>query len=194
MSCIVSSAKTVSCSAGKVTDSDSLTALIKHYQKGHSDNLDNELNYYASQNCEKDMLLKAARSEASNGKCHPHQYRIPQAARNQTHDALQKIDFSTIKTFDSLHRLLKSELGPIAGVGPLMIYDTALRIGAYQGLYPEKVYLHAGTREGSQNMGIKSKESVLEKSCFPEEIQKLDPVHIENFLCIYKNELEALYS
>jgi len=193
MSCISSSAKTVSCSVGKVTDSDSLTALIKDYQKVHSKNLDNELNYYASQNYEKGMLEKAARSEASNGNCHPHQYRILRAARNKTLESLQKLDFSGLNTFESLYNLLKSELGPISGVGPLMIYDTALRIGAYRSLYPEKVYLHAGTRKGSQNLGIKLKGNTLDKSQLPEEIQVLEPMHIENFLCIYKDHLKKFY-
>ena len=40
----------------------------------------------------------------------------------------------------------------IKGIGELTIYDTALRIGFYLDIYPDKVYLHAGTREGAKRL------------------------------------------
>ena len=39
-------------------------------------------------------------------------------------------------------------------MGELVVYDTALRIGARFGLEPEKVYVHRGTREGVRKLGL----------------------------------------
>ena len=36
----------------------------------------------------------------------------------------------------------------VKGFGELSIYDTAVRIGAHLRIEPDKVYLHAGAREG----------------------------------------------
>ncbi|MEK7411500.1 MAG: hypothetical protein AAB327_09000, partial [Actinomycetota bacterium] len=45
-----------------------------------------------------------------------------------------------------------THVGHFDDLGPLYVYDTALRIGAKKGQMPKVVYLHAGTREGAKKL------------------------------------------
>jgi len=40
----------------------------------------------------------------------------------------------------------------VYGVGELACYDAALRIGGNLNIFPEKIYLHAGTRTGAREL------------------------------------------
>jgi hypothetical protein len=42
---------------------------------------------------------------------------------------------------------VKREIGSVHGIGKLMVYDIAHRIGAYLGKPPTLVYSHRGTRK-----------------------------------------------
>ncbi|MEK4229747.1 hypothetical protein [Solibacillus sp. FSL H8-0538] len=90
----------------------------------------------------------------------------------------------------------------IEGFGPVGVYDTALRIGVYMGIYPEMVYIHAGSKEGTKLLLGKDYTAkiayyfmgdldypVLDPLVYPEEIQNLAPYHIENFLCNRINKI-----
>jgi hypothetical protein len=72
-----------------------------------------------------------------------------------------------------------------------MVYDTALRIGAYLHLKPELVYLHAGTRIGARNLGFDSSAEFIATRNFPDEFRCLSASEIEDVLCIYKDELNS---
>ena len=76
----------------------------------------------------------------------------------------------------------------INGIGELTEYDIASRIAACYGIYPQKVYLHAGTREGAKKIGLKTyKDRHLEISKFPKWLQGEEPYVIEDFLCVCKD-------
>ena len=80
----------------------------------------------------------------------------------------------------------------IKGIGDLTIYDTATMIGAKNGVYPQKVYLHAGAAIGAKALGVKGAE--VDKSAFVAlcpAFNKLTPMQIEDFLCIYKSHLQG---
>ena len=62
---------------------------------------------------------------------------------------------------------------PIPKIGELAVYDTALRIGARFGLEPEKVYVHAGTRDGAHALGFDRRLAVIEMDELPVPIQQL---------------------
>jgi hypothetical protein len=51
--------------------------------------------------------------------------------------------------FGDLFHLVGAALDSIHGLGELYVYDTSLRIGAKLNLFPDRVYLHAGTRLGA---------------------------------------------
>jgi hypothetical protein len=97
-------------------------------------------------------------------------------------------------TFDRLFQIVDETLSPIRGVGELMIYDTALRLGANRGLQPRRVYLHAGTRIGARALGFPRGRKSLEPTELPRALQALRPDQIEDVLCIYKDELRHLTS
>lgn len=126
-----------------------------------------------------------------SGKRHPHQYRIPLSILREVERDLQAVSASlrSCATFDELFRLVQSEIGGICGVGELTIYDVTTRLGAYLGLEPERVYLHAGTKEGARYLGINTRRESFEPSELPCAFRKLRPREIEDCLCIYKRQL-----
>jgi hypothetical protein len=97
------------------------------------------------------------------------------------------------ETFEQLHNRIASLRFKF--VGPLIIYDTAYRIGAKLGLEPRLVYLHCGTRKGALLLGLGKGRPYLR----PEELQErneafrfLRPYEIEDCLCIYKRDIERI--
>lgn len=97
-------------------------------------------------------------------------------------------NLSNYTTFVELHNAI--ETLKIDGIGDLTIYDTATMIGCPIGVYPEVVYLHAGTADGAKALGINgataTKEQFVEVC---DAFEKLEPIQIEDFLCIYKDQL-----
>jgi hypothetical protein len=78
-------------------------------------------------------------------------------------------------------------------VGELMVYDTALRIGAFLKLEPVSVYLHAGTKTGAKALGLTvSGKKNINVTDLPKEFRKLKPHEIEDCLCIYKDNIDSL--
>jgi hypothetical protein len=76
-------------------------------------------------------------------------------------------------------------------MGELVVYDTALRIGARFGLEPEKVYVHRGTRDGVRKLGLDARRETIEMDELPAPIRRLTPREAEDFLCIYKDTLSS---
>lgn len=91
-------------------------------------------------------------------------------------------------SFDKLHKAIKDITEH--GIGELSKYDTATCFGCERGIYPTVVYLHAGTADGAKALGINgataTKEQFVEVC---DAFEKLEPIQIEDFLCIYKNLL-----
>ena len=92
-------------------------------------------------------------------------------------------------SFDDLFDLVDKHILPIQGIGPLTVYDTALRIGARLGLSPTRVYLHAGTRAGARELGLDAQRGTIEMDELPEPLRQLSPREAEDLLCIYKSWL-----
>lgn len=117
-------------------------------------------------------------------------------ANNCYHEWLKIVEanierLSTIATFEEL--IEEVEKLKIKGIGDLTIYDTATMIGASNGVYPQKVYLHAGAKTGAKALGVKG--AVVDKSVFVAlcpAFDKLTPMQIEDFLCIYKSHLQGI--
>jgi hypothetical protein len=91
--------------------------------------------------------------------------------------------------FRVLHDVVERSIRPIRGIGELAVYDFSLRIGAFLGLSPTMVYLHAGARDGARALGLKGVR--LDPRELPPAFSKLSPAEIEDCLCIYKNELRS---
>lgn len=123
----------------------------------------------------------------------PHQYRVKnEALEGSRMVLLQSIGrIQVCESFHQLFLLVESLIGPINGIGPLTIYDTAFRIGIKLGLFPEYIYLHAGTKEGARNLGLYTNEPYLEICQVPNTFQKLKSSEIENIFCIYKDRFKV---
>jgi hypothetical protein len=135
------------------------------------------------------IVRTAALSKLPDGRRHPHQRRIPGRVLQQAANALVKATFAAA-TFEDLHETVRKTIGPIRGIGELAVYDIACRIGTDLGWTPDRVYLHAGTREGARALGLGG--ATLSKSELPKEFHRLSPAEIEDCLCIYKDDLRRL--
>ena len=126
-----------------------------------------------------------------DGKRYDHQRRLRVPTLEEARRRLQKATsrLKRARDFDHLHRLVKEEIGPMHGIGELMVYDTALRIGAKLGLKPRQVYLHSGTRQGARRLGLCWRRPYLSVACFPPQFRELAPHEIEDCVCIFKAKL-----
>lgn len=77
------------------------------------------------------------------------------------------------------------------GIGPMMIYNIAERIGAYRNIYPERyVYLHAGPMKGWRRMMGKSERRFrVPVEEIPHQLRSLKPHDVEDFLCEFRDLL-----
>lgn len=133
----------------------------------------------------------AALARTADGKCEHHQRRIGLKRLMPFERALQerRRAIAVCRSFDALLRLIDE--ARTAGVGDLAVYDTAVRIGRYLGLAPQRVYLHAGTRAGAKALGLDTSRGVLERDELPVPLRRLACDAAEDFLCIYKDELRG---
>ena len=152
-----------------------------------------EMRFYRIQPTLQQSIEVSCLAKLPSGKRHPHQRRIPQAVLEESRRRLSAIDFKgTCRDFDELYSIVEHQIGDISGIGDLTIYDTAQRIGAYLGLEPDLIYLHAGTREGAKALGLDVANGTLTLQNLPKPFQRLKPYEIEDCLCIYKDELRML--
>lgn len=169
----------------------SLNAIIAHYLANYSDNADRELRFYSRQCTLDDALEHAALARLPSGKRAHHQRRLSSSTLDAAWSALKKCDITAFTHFHDLFYLIDETVRPIDGIGELYVYDTALRIGAFLGLAPDRVYLHAGVRVGARALGFSCGDYIL-CSDLPREFSVLQPHQIEDCLCIYKRELATL--
>jgi len=153
--------------------------------------------YYARLECSDSHLRRApsfaravelaAMAKGADGKMLSHQRRIGNITLRRWSIRLKRRlkEIRACRNFDELHDLLWRLR--IAGVGELAVYDAAVRLGAYLGHKPKCVYLHAGTRSGARDLGIKKASGkTLAMRDLPAPLRRLGADHVENFLCIYK--------
>ncbi len=109
----------------------------------------------------------------------------------------KKKEFLAIKDFDKLYEQLKllKRTNKIEGIGDLIIYDTATCLGCPNNVFPSSIYIHAGVAKGlvalfdKQRFGSKLNPKKLTDK-YP-AFNTLEPIQIEDFLCIYHNDLEG---
>lgn len=134
-------------------------------------------------------ILNAVKISPVDGRKHRHQWRLPEhvlsVAQSKLLDASKEI--RAARDFESLHVIVKEEIGQIDGVGPLAVYDIAHQLGAFLGKEPKLVYLHSGSAEGAALLGFTG--DTVDKKELPEVFSPLTCAEIEDFLCIYKKQL-----
>lgn len=139
-----------------------------------------------------DAVGYASRGQTTDGKRHLHQRRLKKSTLAEVERLLTSVDLRQYRDFASLYKAIANRLDRCSGVGPLMKYDTALRIGANLGVFPERVYLHSGTSAGAKALGFSVKDSPIERSRLPKAFHSLEPHELEDCLCIFKPALQEL--
>ena len=109
------------------------------------------------------------------------------------------------RDFEQLYDMVEAATCKIYGLGSLTIYDMALRIGFIQEkpILPEKfVYIQSGALTGARNLSISPDAAVLGRTTwsttrydliryFP-GFGSMESMYIEDFLCVFHNELANL--
>jgi len=165
--------------------------VLAHYIKCQRPRLDAELAWFAQPQPIGAAVARAAAANGSDGKRLPHQRRLLKTVIPAASAKLQRAvkTFQRGRTFDELFNVIQVTIGHIPGVGPLYVYDTALRLSAFLGLQPAEVYLHAGARDGAKRLLGNLAVSMVPLAQFPRTLNKLLPYEMENLLCCYREYL-----
>jgi hypothetical protein len=170
----------------------SLSEIVRDYIANCRRDEDAELEYFSSPPKLRAAIRIAALAINEDGKRHPHQRRIPGDTLEHFRRALtrKRKALRSSKTFSELMQISEKVAEGFWKNSKLTVYDTTLRIGAYLGIQPDRIYLHAGARKGAMALGFKGSLLFLKRSQLPKEFRKLKPYELEHCLCIYKNHLK----
>jgi hypothetical protein len=172
-----------------------LREVVTYYRRDHRAAL-MELEFYRRCRSFEDAVRAAALSTNGNGK-HPYQWRIPLGLLRRAAARLSRATSALKRSpdFDEVIRIVDKEAGSIRGIGDLAVYDFALRIGARLRRLPERVYLHAGTREGAKALGLNVRgRASVEMQELPRTLRRLKAWEAEDVLCIFKDEFPKVFA
>jgi hypothetical protein len=166
-----------------------LAAIVRAYRAECRQRAHAELDTFAAEPSLSTAVRRASFAQTPDGRRYHHQRRLPRATLEAVFSLVRRLPLARCGSFHELHEILREAIGPVHGVGRLMIYDTALRIGAKLGLEPDRVYLHAGTLDGARNLGLDWRAESVELRELPVELRRLKAHEVEDVLCIYKDRL-----
>lgn len=146
-----------------------------------------EMEFYRNQDSFADALRAAALCETKCGTMHDHQRRIGKEQVHESYQVLRRSKLESCKTFEALEEKIHGAVHDMDRIGDLYTYDVAQRIGAYLGLKPEHVYLHAGTLRGARNLGLRPRRRFLHMDELPPSLQGIDAALLEDFFCMKKD-------
>ena len=168
--------------------------IVAHYLAEKKPKADNERRWFRIQPKIHDAVRLAGLARGPHSKRFRHQYRIPERILQRASRALLKNlhRLGRSKSFEELFQTVQDTVSTIPGIGPLTVYDTAIRIGARLELSPQRVYLHAGTQHGAAGLGLNPEGISLPLSDLPEALDQLSGEEAEDVLCIYAADLARL--
>lgn len=133
-------------------------------------------------------VYRAVASRDRNGKMHNHQSKVRESARNLLGDRIIE-EIVTAEDFDMLHDFI-DELKPW-GIGPVTVYDVSVRIGAFLGLEPQSLYLHAGVLAGWEALmgplASRAQFGRVRRMDWPMALIGMKADDVEDFLCTYRS-------
>jgi len=142
-----------------------------------------------------EAIKRAALGQNHKNVMDEHQWHIGYTTAKIALEELMKYHrmLRSTKHFSELFKITEKVRAKTYGIGDLWSYDTALRIGFKLKIYPDKVYLQRGAREGARKLFNRKRilGRALDKSVFTENFQELEELQcyeIENFLCCYKSK------
>jgi hypothetical protein len=172
--------------------SSQLAAIVARYKEECCLRSTAELESFADEPSLDAAIDRAGLARQPTGKRYSHQRRIPGEVLAAARRRLRRAHLSASGSFDDLYQRVQKAIRPIPGVGALMVYDSALRIGAKLKLTPARVYLHAGTRVGARALGLNWRADSIARTELPRVLRRLPPHQVEDLLCIFKNQLRSL--
>ncbi len=140
--------------------------------------------------------ILVACASVHNNKKHGHQKRIKPIILEEFGIKVTLIikQIENVKNFDGLLNLINNI--SLKGIGPLAKYDIALRIGFYKKIYPEKIYLHAGTKKGAEILlRNKIKDKYISKETLTKiypNLEKLTCAELEVYLCVFTKKNNSI--
>lgn len=121
---------------------------------------------------------------------HNHQYKVGLKKLEKFFvDKMSKIDCSLFEEANSFDEILNIvERNRIIGIGELTCYDIAFRIAYCLNIYPDKVYLHRGSKDGAKKLlNKKIRRRFLKKEDLPLDFENMECYKIVIFLCQNRN-------
>lgn len=169
-----------------------LAALVRQYERQFIRKCQDRKAWYISAPDLRTAIIRAAESIDENGLCEPHQRRVGRIRLRRFAKALaaKQSKIKQCSSFDQLHSVVGSVR--MERIGALTVYDVSERIGAFMRLRPETVYLHAGAAEGAKSLGVRGSGGKISIDALPRPLRSLSAHDIENFLCIFKDELSGI--
>jgi hypothetical protein len=167
-----------------------LDAVVRAYEQKHRRKAEAQLKSFADEPTLEAAVSRAGlavRHDGKRWKRYDHQRRLAAHVLEAVRQCLLKTPLAECASFHELFVEVQRAIGGIPGVGELMVYDTALRIGAKLHLQPDRVYLHSGTRQGARRLGLNWRAEWLEVHDLPEQLRSLPPWQVEDILCIFKD-------
>jgi len=131
-----------------------LAAIVRAYKNRHRFGGCDELAGFRDERTLGAAIRRAGMAERCDGKRFSHQRRLPKTVLKAATAALHRASVRKANDFDELHQRVGNAIGSLVGIGELMVYDAALRLGAHLRLLPRRVYLHRGTRRGARALGL----------------------------------------
>jgi hypothetical protein len=168
--------------------------IAQHYVAHYREREGRELRWFEIQPSLRDAIEVAGLATSPSGKRLAHQRRIPGEVLRQWADTLHEraTHLQNAGSFDGLFKEIEKVGRQLHGIGELTIYDTALRIGAFLKLAPDRVYLHAGTRQGARALGIGAGTTHIARSALPAGLRRLPAAEIEDCLCLYAQDIARI--
>jgi hypothetical protein len=170
----------------------SLSTLVAIYRRKHGPRIAAYLDYFTKLEAHDDAIRFACHGK--EGRIHGHQHLVGKEKVEQARKVLQRHadEIMACKSFDDLLTLVEDRTSSIDRFGILAVYDTSLRLGAHLHLWPEVVYLHAGTKKGCKALGVETKGGTVEMERLPKPVRELEPYQAEDFMCIFKDEFAGV--
>ena len=161
-----------------------LREVVADYRRFHAPVAKAEIAFYAGLPYA-EAIARATRAERPDGKRHDHQRRISQNAIREVGKALATANFKGVRSFSVLYQQLSALTRRVKGIGPLFVYDTAVRIGANRKLHPTTVYVHAGVKKGVRAVIRGNLRSSVSPTEFPPPLSRCTAAELEDLLCIF---------
>lgn len=184
-----------------------LKAVVRDFKWRYQDRAltDQVILYTFKAKSYKHAVRRACASRDKRGKMHNHQSRVREKDRQKLAKILlanekkirKRVDKAEAKGnywrtgFDVLYEFIEAQ--EIKGIGPVTCYDVAVRLGAWLGVEPKSLYLHAGVRSGARALlGPDSVDGIdrLPLSILPSPLDRLRADDVEDIMCTYREVFE----